>query len=262
MKKLGIWLALPCILLAGCNDMDLRNIVVANDAKNGAFSINYYPNGATSGSTPIDTSRYNSGDTVTVLDNTGNLAKTGYTFGGWGMSNSGGGLPHYNPGTTFTYGGESIPLTATWIPSNFKFTLTGSDLVITGYVTPPNGSLTIPDAATIIDSGAFQNCTLLTSVAIPTSVHRINQSAFAGCTGLTSFTFPSSITQLGADVLNGCTALAYVYVYATTPPTLPSGSGAFDNCAATLAIHVPSGTVSAYQTATGWSDYASKIVTP
>ena len=47
------------------------------------YSVTYDSNGATSGTVPVDDGEYTSGDTVTVLGNTGNLAKTDYTFGGW-----------------------------------------------------------------------------------------------------------------------------------------------------------------------------------
>jgi hypothetical protein len=40
---------------------------------------------------------------------------------------------------------------------------------------------------------------------------------------------------------------------------LPLGSQAFCGCAAELQIHVPSGTIEAYETAPGWSDYYSPI---
>ena len=49
----------------------------------------------------------------------------------------------------------------------------------------------------------------------------------------------------------------------STPPTLPSGSAAFDNLASGAKIHVPdSDAVTAYTSAAGWSDYSSIIVTP
>lgn len=44
----------------------------------------YDPNGATSGSVPVDGNSYESGQAVTIADNTGGLARDGfYVFGGW-----------------------------------------------------------------------------------------------------------------------------------------------------------------------------------
>lgn len=43
----------------------------------------YYANGATGGSVPVDSTVYETGDTVTLLGNSGSLVRTGYTFAGW-----------------------------------------------------------------------------------------------------------------------------------------------------------------------------------
>ncbi len=47
------------------------------------YAVVYSANTATSGSVPNDATAYSNGATVTVLGNTGVLAKTGFTFGGW-----------------------------------------------------------------------------------------------------------------------------------------------------------------------------------
>ncbi|HBX24438.1 MAG TPA: hypothetical protein DEF34_12535, partial [Desulfotomaculum sp.] len=47
------------------------------------YTVNYDGNSNTGGSPPTDSNAYYQGDTVTVLGNTGNLEKTGYTFTGW-----------------------------------------------------------------------------------------------------------------------------------------------------------------------------------
>jgi len=47
------------------------------------YSVSYNANSATSGSAPSDGTAYASGATVTVAGNTGSLARTGYSFGGW-----------------------------------------------------------------------------------------------------------------------------------------------------------------------------------
>ena len=78
------------------------------------YTVTYNGNGKTSGSVPTDASSpYSSGATVTVKGNTGNLAKTGCTFGGW-MTNQYGGGTTYAPGETFTISGNTT-LYAKWI---------------------------------------------------------------------------------------------------------------------------------------------------
>lgn len=55
------------------------------------YSVTYNGNGNTSGTAPTDNTSYSSGATVTVLGNTGNLVKTGYTFNGWNTAADGNG---------------------------------------------------------------------------------------------------------------------------------------------------------------------------
>jgi uncharacterized repeat protein (TIGR02543 family) len=49
-----------------------------------AYTVGYNGNGATGGDVPTDTNSYPQGQTVTVLGNTGNLVRTGYSFSGVG----------------------------------------------------------------------------------------------------------------------------------------------------------------------------------
>lgn len=102
--------------------------------------------------------------------------------------------------------------------------------------------LTIPDSVTALTYepwmttgyGIFNNCTALTSVSIGT-----------GLTTLPGYTF------------DGCTGLKTVSMSRTTPPTL--GNNCFRNCSSLEHIYVPSESVNAYKTASGWSNYASII---
>ena len=79
----------------------------------GAFTIAYHGNGSTSGSVPIDAaSPYANGATVTVLGNTGSLARNGYTFANWNTAADGSGSS-YAPSATFAIGSNTI-LYAQW----------------------------------------------------------------------------------------------------------------------------------------------------
>jgi uncharacterized repeat protein (TIGR02543 family) len=79
------------------------------------YSVIYSGNGSTSGTAPADNTKYTAGAKVTVLGNTGNLAKSGYTFAGWNTSASGTGT-NYAPAATFTMGNANVTLYATWTP--------------------------------------------------------------------------------------------------------------------------------------------------
>ena len=53
------------------------------------YKVTYNDNGSTSGSVPTDANYYAASADVTVLGNTGTLAKTGYTFAGWNTQSNG-----------------------------------------------------------------------------------------------------------------------------------------------------------------------------
>ena len=125
--------------------------------------------------------------------------------------------------------------------------------------------LVIPSDITEIKSCAFYKCSSLTSVTIPDSVTTIGEDAFRYCSSLTSVTIPDSVTTIGAWAFSRCEGLTSVYCKATTPPTaiLDDYYGywdAFDYNASGRKIYVPTGSVEAYKSALGWSEYAYAIV--
>ena len=77
------------------------------------YRVTYNANGATSGEVPSDSdSPYLNGKTVTVLDNTGQLARTDHSFEGWNTAANGSGT-HYIAGNTFNITGNTT-LYAQW----------------------------------------------------------------------------------------------------------------------------------------------------
>lgn len=78
-----------------------------------SLTVTYNGNGNTGGAVPTDSnSPYSSGNTVTVLGNTGSLVKTGKTFSGWNTKADGSGTT-YTAAQTFTIT-ESTTLYAKW----------------------------------------------------------------------------------------------------------------------------------------------------
>jgi uncharacterized repeat protein (TIGR02543 family) len=89
--------------------------------QNLTYSVNYNANDAAGGSAPVDTTRYEAGQTVTVPGNTGNLTKTGYAFAGWNTQANGSGIT-YTQGQTFSMGAIDLTLYAKWT-SNPTYTI-------------------------------------------------------------------------------------------------------------------------------------------
>jgi uncharacterized repeat protein (TIGR02543 family) len=96
----------------------------AQDAQgrwNGLFLTTGYPvtydaNGASSGTAPNDSiPMYGSGESVSVLSNSGQLAKTNYIFSGWNTASNGSGTTYEASGSdSFIIGAQSVKLYATW----------------------------------------------------------------------------------------------------------------------------------------------------
>ena len=89
--------------------------------------VTYDANGATEGDVPTDGTGYNPSASVTILGNTGSLAKTGHTWSGWCLNEAGTGTV-YGPTYTATY---PIPANTTfyakWNINSYTYTLNDSD---------------------------------------------------------------------------------------------------------------------------------------
>ena len=109
---------------------------------------------------------------------------------------------------------------------------------------------------TRVINGAFSGCSSLTEITLPASLTSIGNNVFESCSLLTEITLPASLTSIGNYVFHGCKSLQYIRIEATTPPTL-SNTGAIPSTI--RAIYVPDESIAAYQAATNWSSFASKI---
>lgn len=118
--------------------------------------------------------------------------------------------------------------------------------------------ITLPASLTSIGDGAFGSCSSLTRVINleNTKVTSIGTSSFYGCSSLAEIALPDTLTSIGSQSFQGCSSLQYIRIEATTPPTLKSTNAIPSKIGA---IYVPDESVSAYQAATNWSNYASKI---
>lgn len=110
---------------------------------------------------------------------------------------------------------------------------------------------------TEIGNRCFADCSKLVEIPpLEEGMTTIPTWAFISCTSLTSVDLPSSIVQINNQAFFACSKLSYIIVRATTPPTLQS-TNAIPK--AIGSIYVPDASVSAYQAANVWGNYAAKI---
>ena len=118
-------------------------------------------------------------------------------------------------------------------------------------------SVTIPNSVTSIGGAAFRGCSSLTSVTIPNSVTSIGYGAFHRCSSLTSIILPNSVTSIRNGAFAGCSSLTDIYCYATTPPVCGDDDTFWGVNKKQCSIHVPAGTIRAYQLAPVWSYFSN-----
>jgi len=104
----------------------------------------------------------------------------------------------------------------------------------------------------------FRGNTTFSGPAIMSSVVSISTGCFRNCT-CEEYTIGPNCTSIGNYCfIEPVGSKKTVKILATTPPTL-GGSSVFNTGNTTVKIYVPYGYASTYQSATGWSAYASKI---
>ncbi len=197
------------------------------------YTVTYNGNGSTGGTVPADNNIYTDGQTVTVMDNTGDLMKSGNTFAGWNTQADGKGTS-YAAGATFTMGDSDVTLYAKWAytfnndDGTYTYEVNSDDTItITSFY--PNSAVTEIEIPVEIDRKAVTNIgnyafssNQLTEVTLPASVTSIGVGAFAW-SQLTEVTIPASVTSIedGAFYSNQLTKV-------TLPDSVASiGEGAF-----------------------------------
>jgi len=112
--------------------------------------VTYDPNGSISGTPPIESTQFHTGDTVTVLRNT-NLEEVWYSFAGWNTAPDQTGN-YYAAGSTFIMGTSNVTLYAQWGGAVTTLAGTGSFGSTNGVGT--NASFNSPNDVAV-DSGGY-----------------------------------------------------------------------------------------------------------
>ena len=130
------------------------------------------------------------------------------------------------------------------------------------------GGINMPNTLKVIGSRSFDYCWGLTSINIPNSVTSIGRCAFYDCK-LKSITIGKSVTSIGDNAFN-CyytedTCLNDVFSFIQNPTAVSMGNGSFwgqvfPNFDSKRKLHVPFGTLSAYETNSQWRRYFGSIV--
>jgi hypothetical protein len=114
-------------------------------------------------------------------------------------------------------------------------------------------------AVTVIGTLAFAHrMSSLTSIDIQSPVTDIKRSAFASC-NLSTVILPASLERLEGYVLYADENLTTLVIKATTPPQYSNSIFEMNGGNAAFTIYVPDASVDAYKTASGWSDWETKI---
>jgi xyloglucan-specific exo-beta-1,4-glucanase len=200
--KVSAWLVLPCLLvglLMACSSKSSDAAPLSSPPPASTLAVTYDGNTATTGTPPASVF-YTMGATVRVSANTGNLAKTGFTFVKWNTKADGTGT-NYLPGETFVMGSANVVLYAVWTAAP-TYTVTYNANGGTGSVTDSNH---YPAAATVTVLGGG-------ALALP---------------GFTFVAWNTKADATGTDYLPGATFVmgsSNVTLYARwgSSPTAPS----------------------------------------
>jgi uncharacterized repeat protein (TIGR02543 family) len=224
----------------GTANVTLYAIWTSTGGGGSGYTVTYDANGATGGTVPVDSGSYSTGQTVTVLGNTGSLTNTGYTFAGWQTKADGSGKA-YTPGKTFAMGGASVTMYALWA-GGYAYAVNWSDSNVSQYTIGPNGALTpmfTPAVSTQGYDPRFLTVDPLGKYLYVSNYHGVNPYITActyGCGFVSQFT-------IGAD--GSLTSLS-------TPTFFTSGPGPGGS-----AVHP---TKPWYYVAQGWSSVSQNII--
>lgn len=115
----------------------------------------------------------------------------------------------------------------------------------------------IPNTVTLLQSGCFQFAKSI-EVSVGSGITTIPTFAFYQNTSCLKFTIGMNVSSIGANGMSYMTACNELICLPAVPPTITSTS--LTSLKATCVIKVPVGSLSAYQTATNWSAFASQMV--
>jgi len=103
----------------------------------------------------------------------------------------------------------------------------------------------------------LQSCPMLEHIEMPDTAQTLG--TLSSNPSLKKLTIPASVTSINDRAFSYNTGMEEYHFLPTTPPTL-GGANVFSDIPSNCKIYVPSASLTAYQTATNWSTYASYMV--
>lgn len=104
---------------------------------------------------------------------------------------------------------------------------------------------------------AFQNCASLSEIVLEEGVESTGRGVFDRCSSLVEISFPSTVKSIEYQAITNCYNLKIIHVRAITPPT--ADYRVFQGIQSGAVVYVPSGSVEAYKTADGWTNFKDYI---
>lgn len=100
---------------------------------------------------------------------------------------------------------------------------------------------------------AFSGCESLKNQILPNTVITIASSVFDGCTSLDTITLGCYLSSIGSNAFNECHALSNINIYASTPPTYPTGFSSKEYM--NTILNIPLGSLYSYQDSEPWKNF-------
>ena len=120
------------------------------------------------------------------------------------------------------------------------------------------GEYTIPSGVTTVASGAFSNCTALSSLTLPGTITTLGDYACQGCT-VRSITIPDSVTNVGGNAFYSCRSLTNATIGNSVANI---GSAAFGYCASLTDLRLGTGIVNIPDSAFEYCTSLSSVAIP
>ncbi|NLD91200.1 MAG: InlB B-repeat-containing protein [Fibrobacter sp.] len=215
------------------------------------YAITYNGNGNSSGTIPTDTGKYETGSTVAVKGNTGNLAKTGYVFAGWNTAADGSGAA-YSEGSSLLIGTNDVTLFARWT-QNPTFTVTyDGNTNTTGIVPSDAGKYETGSLVTVKENAGALAKTGFTFAGWNTAA---DGSGTAYAMGSTFIMGTSNVTLYARWTLNPTFTVTYDG-NTTTTGIVPSDAGNYETGASVTVKGNTGNLVKTGFTFAGWNTAA------